>query len=635
MTNPSFILPVVKNNSVTAQLLGGIGASDVTIALKSGHGALFPSITRFTVSSTGNARTLNSTGNLGSIAVGDYLENLTDASWGVVMDISGAPNAVRTTPLEGGSLNVWTNTNVVAKGTFIVTLVQYDTDGVTVLKRERVKVTNRVSDTLTVVRGYDGDTAQAFNANDYVQVLVEESQVENLQQALRNILGKIDYIHRGQDSYNTTTGSANAFALTLTPTVTALSDITGKPIFFKTNFGVTGACTLNLNGLGAVAIKKMDGVTDIVSGDIASGQVVGVVYNGTYFQMITPIGQAGAVPVVGQYFGNGADGTYTLDGTQAAVAGLFSKSSNTYTLLRDAYFADLTITSSPAVTLNLAGFRLFVSGTLTLNGTISTKGADGGTGGNSSGSGGGSAGTGASTPPTGFFKATGGSNGGAGGTGFNPPASSGGGSSPAGTNVTNAFGSTGAQGGSGGAGTGSSPGGGGSAGAGGTVTGPPASAGNFQSIWYAALGKVLLDGGNAVIPYWGGGASGGGGGGGGGSGGGTNSGNGGGGGGGGAASAYPIYIAAKIITGNGTIDGRGGTGGTGGSQGGPASNSGGAGGGGGGGHGAPFIKIYNDDSGFTGSVLLTGGTGGTKGSGNGGNNGNNGADGVTLAFKVQ
>lgn len=300
MTAPSFRLPVVKNNVKTAQLLGSISAADVTIALKVGHGALLPTILRATASSTGDSRTLNATGLLGTLAVGDFIENETDGSWAVVIDITGAPNTVRTTPLEGGSLNVWTSGNVMRKGAFVTTFVNYATDGVTVNKRERVLVKNIVTDTMTVTRGYDSDTAQAFSANDYVQILIEESQFENLQQSIRNILGKIDYIHRGQDSYATTTGSANAYALTLSPPITSLSDIIGKPIFFKTNFGNTGAATLNLNGLGAIAIKKMDGATAVLSADIANGQVVGVIYNGTYFQMITPVGQAvaGSLPTI-------------------------------------------------------------------------------------------------------------------------------------------------------------------------------------------------------------------------------------------------------------------------------------------------------------------------------------------------
>jgi hypothetical protein len=48
-------------------------------------------------------------------------------------------------------------------------------------------------------------------------------------------------------------------------------------------------------------------------------------------------------PAVKKMYGDGSDGSYTLDGIQPAVAGLFSKQGNTYHLLRKAQFVDLII----------------------------------------------------------------------------------------------------------------------------------------------------------------------------------------------------------------------------------------------------------------------------------------------------
>jgi hypothetical protein len=74
---------------------------------------------------------------------------------------------------------------------------------------------------------------------------------------------------------------------------------------------------------------------------------------------------------IGGLFGSGADGSQTISG-------------NT-TLTRDMYFADLTL--APGVTLDTGGFRLFVSGTLTLqNGSrISRDGIDATAGGPAAG----------------------------------------------------------------------------------------------------------------------------------------------------------------------------------------------------------------------------------------------------------
>lgn len=82
-------------------------------------------------------------------------------------------------------------------------------------------------------------------------------------------------------SYGLTTGSANAYLLELVPTPAAY--VTGMEVVFKTNFGNTGAATVNVNSLGAKTLKLTDGTTDLPSGFLLSGQVVCAVYDGTNF----------------------------------------------------------------------------------------------------------------------------------------------------------------------------------------------------------------------------------------------------------------------------------------------------------------------------------------------------------------
>ena len=94
-------------------------------------------------------------------------------------------------------------------------------------------------------------------------------------------------IQNRTDTYATSTGSANAFVLTLTPAVTSL--VAGQEFEFKANFTPTGACTLNVNGLGAKNIFKLDGATAIAQGDIVTNQAVKVKYDGTQFQMLNPV----------------------------------------------------------------------------------------------------------------------------------------------------------------------------------------------------------------------------------------------------------------------------------------------------------------------------------------------------------
>lgn len=85
------------------------------------------------------------------------------------------------------------------------------------------------------------------------------------------------------------TGSSNAFVLTLSPAPTAL--VSGQVYTFIANFTITGSATLNINSLGAKNLTK-NGVSALVASDIVSGQVVAVVYDGTGFQMVSPTAAA-------------------------------------------------------------------------------------------------------------------------------------------------------------------------------------------------------------------------------------------------------------------------------------------------------------------------------------------------------
>jgi hypothetical protein len=96
-----------------------------------------------------------------------------------------------------------------------------------------------------------------------------------------------------------------------------------------------------------------------------------------------PTGPSGS----GGVFGSGKDGTFTANGSTTDPSGaLGAPTSNTYTLSRDAYFHNLTVNTGVTILLN--GYRLFVSGTLTLSGTAHLS-VDGQAGGNGSGGAGG------------------------------------------------------------------------------------------------------------------------------------------------------------------------------------------------------------------------------------------------------
>jgi hypothetical protein len=270
------------------------------------------------------------------------------------------------------------------------------------------------------------------------------------------------------------------------------------------------------------------------------------------------------------YFGDGSDGSLTLDGVTGASG--MSKSGSTYTLTRDIYYVNLTIQAG--VTLVTANRRIFCSGTFNNAGTVTNNGNAGANGVN------GAAGGAAATTATLAVGAAGG-NGGVGAA-----------AGATGSAATNSHGGSGGAGGTGGAA-------GGAAGA----ASVPASSGARRAAPDLLAGVSILAGVQSGI-------TGGGGGGGGGSVSGSNAGGGGAGGG-------IIVIAARVFTNSGTIQANGGAGGV-------AAAGTNVGGGAGGGGGALHL-IYCVKT-ASGTLQANGGTGGAKsGTGVVGANGSNGS----------
>lgn len=80
-------------------------------------------------------------------------------------------------------------------------------------------------------------------------------------------------------------GVVNAY--TLTPASPLVAYGTKMGVVFAPNASNTGTASLNISGLGAKAIKRIDGV-DVISADLASGSVYVAVYNGTEFRLLSP-----------------------------------------------------------------------------------------------------------------------------------------------------------------------------------------------------------------------------------------------------------------------------------------------------------------------------------------------------------
>jgi hypothetical protein len=248
-------------------------------------------------------------------------------------------------------------------------------------------------------------------------------------------------------------------------------------------------------------------------------------------------------------YGDGSDGIATCDGS-TAVAGM-TRSGSTYLLTRDVWFSNLAVNNS--VTVEPAGWRIFVSGTLTNNGTIHVNGA-----GSLPGGGGGDGGAG-------------------GGSGQNFNTRLGGGGSGGGGNGTSVTYSMGGAGGNGYGGTG------------GTVTAIPAAYSSPRDLMTAINGAVMngVSGGSVWQIISGGAGAGG-----------FDGGEGGyyGGGGGGV-----MVVVAQTLAGSGAFEANGGAG---------AFFIARASGGGGGGF---IVIVTRNTTSWTGSITATGGASGGLG----------------------
>ena len=323
------------------------------------------------------------------------------------------------------------------------------------------------------------------------------------------------------------------------------------------------------------------------------------------------------------YFGTGADGVGTADGSTALAGATLA--SNVYTLTRDVFYTNLTINSG--ITLVPAGYMIYGTGTLTNNGTIRNNGGNGGVGGNgqtyADGGAGGSVGV-AGTAALGGTLAPGtagsaGGAGGGGGGGVNGDVGT------AGTNKNPALGSNGVAGGAGGGG-GNGASSGGAGGAGGTSTSetvvlkedvfvsPTTISVGTTSL--TKINRLYISGSSSTTTLSVCAGSGGAGGGGTGS---FHPGGGGGGGGSGGTGGIVFIIFPIIVVGASSfIYSNGGTGGNGGNadigEVGVNNAGSGGGGGGGGGNGGIIFLVYKSYT-NNGTVVSTGGSGGTGGVG--------------------
>jgi hypothetical protein len=105
---------------------------------------------------------------------------------------------------------------------------------------------------------------------------------------LRTDATSLGSIQDGVGVYGATVGgSGNAITVTLVPAVAAYA--AGQKFSFIAGAANTGGVTVNINGIGAKAITKV-GTTALVANDILAASLVEMEYDGTRFQLLSPIG---------------------------------------------------------------------------------------------------------------------------------------------------------------------------------------------------------------------------------------------------------------------------------------------------------------------------------------------------------
>lgn len=170
-----------------------------------------------------------------------------------------------------------------------LTIDRVDANGVsTPSARERVTGVVSGSNVTNLVRGEDGDggTGKVHNAGAVIEDIWD---AETWNDAITVLMATHDQATgriKNETAYAADAGANDTYAITVTPAISAYA--AGQVFQFKANTANTGACSLNVNTKGAITIKKWYN-QDLADNDIAAGQIVSVIYDGSNFQMLSPV----------------------------------------------------------------------------------------------------------------------------------------------------------------------------------------------------------------------------------------------------------------------------------------------------------------------------------------------------------
>ncbi len=121
-----------------------------------------------------------------------------------------------------------------------------------------------------------------IEAGQIVTVIYDGTQFQMQSQLAQAPANSFAVLQSGSPIYGLDAVGTDTYAITLSPAPLAYT--VGMVVNFQAGTANTDACSLNVNTLGNITIKKFKS-QDTETGDIVVGQIVTLVYDGTNFQM--------------------------------------------------------------------------------------------------------------------------------------------------------------------------------------------------------------------------------------------------------------------------------------------------------------------------------------------------------------
>ena len=235
------------------------------------------------------------------------------------------------------------------------------TTGTTISSTWANNTLSDIGTALTASLAYDGQTTPIANL----------PMGGNVHTGVGNATVRTNYTSAGdvQDgslTYLTSVSGTNTIVATAAVGMSAYA--TGQTFRFISAGANTGAATININTIGAKSIVKLNG-SPLVAGDIPSGAMVSVSYDGTNFQLQSTLGVSS--------FSAGATGLTPSTATTGAVtlAGVLGKLNGG----TGALTATITFVARAAnvVTISTAGVHSFVVGDYVTVAAVTNTGFNG------------------------------------------------------------------------------------------------------------------------------------------------------------------------------------------------------------------------------------------------------------------